>query len=480
MDQEIKDESGDSFSGYLDRFVSFLLDVKPLKRKRTIISFSTADVIASLFFLFMGMMLRMFRIQYPKTPLYGEHLYGNRINEYSDGFYSNTMQPAFPYIMTYFFARLADYKKNINFLVDYRDEKNFEHMIYITFRITNAFFSALCVPISYILLRMLDCAPFTSFLGGIMVLVDPLLIVQGRNCFGHGYAQFFQILSVLFMIIYSQCGTWLTFIIEGIVFGFSVQTSIFSIGMLLLACFYQIDYEIVMKNRKIDSQSQFRVFLLLFIAFLTSILINITHILLCPYFSSTYEKTAESIKSCLVDKESQNWDIFNSGSSLLYRAIAHMFTSKYDDPLSFKPEFKLNVLKIPFSYGSLLKYHNSENRSIICNGNVFVMIPVFCFEIVSLVTCILSKEFFKLDQIFLYSYIIMLLPCKYLYQYHLPLMLGILNICVCINRASNKKFKGFAQMFMLTLSVVGFLLWSSWCYGLVQKDDFLYLFNIWK
>jgi dolichyl-phosphate-mannose--protein O-mannosyl transferase len=110
------------------------------------------DCILILLLTALGMLTRIFRLEYPPYIVFDEAYFRNFMNWYLSGDYFSDIQPALAKLIMSAVAYCANYKGDINF-EQLGDTGRFPHMGYVALRLTPAFFGALCGPLTYFAMR---------------------------------------------------------------------------------------------------------------------------------------------------------------------------------------------------------------------------------------------------------------------------------------------------------------------------------------
>ena len=174
------------FIGISDLF-RFLFPARNTKK----LQLNTSDSVAIIFFMAIGMMSRFFRIQFPSDVVFDEVHFGNFTNYYIRGEYFHDIHPPLAKLIMAGVAKYAGYNANIVFSTT----SKYTDMIYVSLRSTPAFFGALCVPLTYLAMRAMNCRQLASSIAALMVMCDVSLIVEARHILSDGILHCFSLLG---------------------------------------------------------------------------------------------------------------------------------------------------------------------------------------------------------------------------------------------------------------------------------------------
>ena len=131
-------------------FKKIIKEVFPEKKSKPF-ELDTTDAVAIVFFTALGVITRVFRIQFPPSPVFDEIHFGNFTNWYFRGQYFHDIHPPLGKLIHAVIANFAGYKGEYSF--ELLDGKKYPSMTYVALRLTPAFFGALCIPLSYLIIR---------------------------------------------------------------------------------------------------------------------------------------------------------------------------------------------------------------------------------------------------------------------------------------------------------------------------------------
>lgn len=430
------------------------------------------DAVAILFFTALGMITRIFRIQFPSSIVYEEGHYGNLTNSYLRGQYFHDNHPPLAKLIMTGIAHYAGYNGEYNFY-----KQDYPTMTYVAMRMTPAFFGALCVPLSYLLMRFMKCSHFASFFSAILIMSDLSLIVEARHYLFEGILHFFICLSIFSIFLYERTMTIFAFIFEGFCLGCMAACKYTSGGVVIFALIRQF---CLLNNSFLFGF--IRALLLCLIISIVHLMCFTVHLMALPFlpdevFLNNSIFIPKSVRNGLVDRLNSDWDARAHAPSLVTRAIDlvcsmiyQSFRSKESIPHSSRwyswPLF--NCEWIPF--------WSKNGKFIICLGNVLLWYPVFIGIVWNLIVTLIRKDFRSTRACLLYGYLLSLVPFALvprslcLYNYAIPLIFGVYNLAMMIEKEMKPVYRGFFFSLVMTMAIFGYFHWSHLAYGLTIPD----------
>ncbi|OHT02796.1 Dolichyl-phosphate-mannose-protein mannosyltransferase [Tritrichomonas foetus] len=534
-------------------FVSFkrlYFSIFPPQKTRRL-ELDAKDAVAILFFTALGVITRIFRIQYPKNVVFDELYFGNFTNYYLRGQYFHDIHPPLAKLIMVGMAHMAGYKGEYSFT-----GPEYKSMAYVALRMTPAFFGALCVPLSYLIMRAMLCSHFASFTAAILVMSDLVLIVEARHILSDGILHFFTCLSIFSIFLYERNFNIFFFIFEGICLGCVASCKYTSGGIVLLALIrqyclnnnydfkddsredlendsennifkdvykgnfnYDFDDEKKLnkdvKNMNEDEKnyqenrtdnfserslrlsrnsfqySTIRAFFLCVIVGIIHLICFTVHLTILPYLpenESDLIVIPDCVKRGLVDRMNPNWDARSRAPSMIRRVITliiYMHASNMQ--IGNSHPYASKCWTWPLFLSRWVLFWTNEGKHIICVGNVLLWYPVFFGIVVNLILTLMRKDFRKLRATVLIGYLLSYLPFflipreMFLYHYAIPLIFGIYNLSILIERELKPVYRGFIYSLVIVMALIGYILWNPWAYGLTTEDfDFLVWNNNWR
>jgi dolichyl-phosphate-mannose--protein O-mannosyl transferase len=186
----------------------------PEKRTSPLVLDST-DAVLILFLTALGMITRVFRIQFPPYVVSDEYVFGEFINSYLTGVYFTDINPPLTKLIMAGIAHYSGYKADYNF-EQIGSNKTYPNMNYIPLRITPAFFGALRVPLTYFTMRAMLCSHLCASVTAVLIASDLSLIVGARHILSDGILHFFSCLAIFSIFIAERYSSVFLFLLEGI------------------------------------------------------------------------------------------------------------------------------------------------------------------------------------------------------------------------------------------------------------------------
>ena len=451
----------------------------PKSEKRQSLDFNTKDVVAVIFFTFLGVFTRLFRIYYPKKIVFDESCFGHFINKYMHGEYFDDIHPPLAKLIMAAAAAVAGYKsKELNFRTLYATQEEYPEMIYVSLRVTPAIFAGLVVPLIYITARILNLSFFSSFATGIFLSFELLFIVEGKYILTDGILHFFSMAAILSIFLFDRIPNIYTLIFEGICLGACISCKYTAGGILLLAIFMQFKGRIIIKKPlRIPKEAFYRSLFLVFIATFVLYVVFYIHISILPYQNELSVHAPKAIKAALVDRVNPNWGLRYKQS--MFKRIVSLFFSMLQSNMNKKPKHS-NATRWyhwPFQTSYLLLFYTDQNKHYIyAMGNVLIWTPLFFVILFSFIHSLIEYNFSTKSFALVFGYFVSYLPFilmkrdTFIYHYCIPLLFGYLNLSMFIENHFAPKKRGFLLCLMMFLTILGFYIWSPWVYGLTTQD----------
>ncbi|KAK8834039.1 hypothetical protein M9Y10_027510 [Tritrichomonas musculus] len=473
------------------------------------INLDRTDASLIMFFLGISALTRTIRIYYPKNVIYNESIYGTYLNNYLQGIFFIDNNPPFPTLLISSIAYFAGYRGKYAF----QEEEVYSSMFYVMLRLIPAFFSTFCIPISYLIMRIIGVCHLGASCAAFMICSDLILIVEGRHFMIDGIVHFFSVLSILSIFLYERLETFIALLFEGICLGLAASSKITTSGIILLALFRQFPLKDVKNKRFLRNSgpSIIRCLILLQIIFTLYYLFYSIHVTILPFKDENLNNNSmipDQIKKSLflIDDYTKkkliddplwsisSFDSIRSLSNIDWHKIRKNSPSHFSRVISLIfHNHKLNVKSSQFNspwwtwaicLGKYVPIWNEEDgHQIGCVCNVFLWIPVFvgilCTFIISIFQCDFVSQRSEMMIGYFLSYLpFAFVPCNFSASYYLiPLFFGVFNLVLIIDDICNKKASGFIYMMLIHFSISGYFMWSPLSYGKHVGDiNFL----IWK
>lgn len=444
-----------------------------------------SDSIIALFFLFIGVLTRTFRIQFPSQVVFDETHFGNFTNYYLTGRYFYDIHPPLAKMIIAGFAKMSGYKGDYNFTMG-AEYPTYE---YISLRLIPALFSACVVPLSYLTLRGMLCSRMTSFVGAILVACDLAMIVEGRFILTDGILHFFAILAIFAIFIDDRYHTVASLVLEGACIGL-VMVCKYTAGGILLFAIYR---EIIQARTKTRFQHTklisafYRSLIIVACVITVHIIVFWIHIRILPFKpEDPNELSPQFILDDLLDPVNPDWRKRNSGKPTIFKIAALLVYMQAGNlGVGYSHPYASSMLSWPLFLRKWVLFYASDNSIIACMGNVLTWWPVFTGVVVLIV--ILKRKgvvfgpsyYSQLLVGYMASYIPFLLIPRdlFLYHYTIPFIFGVCLLMAIIEKMLPRKVKGFVLAMLATAAIFGFVFWSPFAYGIPLED---HDFRIWN
>ena len=466
--------------------LSFLYNLFPNRKEK--FQLDGVDCVLLMIFMGLGLLTRIIRIQYPKNVIYNENLYGQDVNNYINGNFFVDINPPLPKLILAGVAKFARYSGELSF----KDKSKYKSMFYVMLRFIPAFFGALCTPVSYLIMRVLDVGYLGASAASIMISSDIMFILQERHFTGDGIVHFFSVLAIFSMFLFEKCKSLSAFLFEAVCLGLASACKYTTGGIILLALIRQfplselnLSFSYFMKNSGPSiSKSGIIILIILFIHYI----IYSIHLIILPFNDIAPDDIPSNIAESLVSKEKPDWEKKQASASLIARIFSLIL---YDQKNSFSANYSSSYSSPwwswPLCLGKGIRIWEDENRVLFAIGNIFVWYFSFFGVIFSFIGLLFSSYIFsnlstKRNGL-LCGYIFSFLPFglmnRYLciFHYLIPLTFGIYTLCLMIDDLCNDKYKGFFYLMIIHFSLIGYLVWYPFAYG-IHIDDFDFL--IWN
>jgi dolichyl-phosphate-mannose--protein O-mannosyl transferase len=444
------------------------------------------DVIAVIFFLSLGIITRLFRIQYPPYLVFDEVYFGNFTNWYLHGSYFMDIHPPLAKLIMAGVARSSGYAGDINF-ESLGEETPYPHIGYVWLRVTPAFFGALCIPLTYLAMRAMLSTHFASATAALLLTADGMLITEARHILSDGILHFFACLAIWSIFLSERIPSLLILVLEGFCLGCVAACKYTSGGIILLALLRQFPLK-VFKKWKFLKAAIFRVCLLTSIVVLIHFICFVIHLQLLPYIPLDPVIAPASVEAGLISRSNPNWTSRSNAPSLIRRVIDLVW---YMHCINMEVEvghpYESKWFEWPLATGKWVLYWTRDGKHIICMGNILLWWPVFGAVIANTMRAVITKDFESPATAMVIGWVLSYLPFAlvpremFVYHYAIPLIFGCCNLAAFIEEWKAANVRGFGYCTVITMAGIGFLLWCPWSYGLTTPDfEFLVWINRWR
>jgi hypothetical protein len=412
------------------------------------LNFDACDSVSVLFLMFVGVITRVIRVQYPKNVVYKEHIYGPLLNHYTCGEFYHRPSPNLGQLVLFGVAAFSGYSKDY----DFSSGAGYGSMYYVMLRLICVFFGALVVPTTYIFLRLLPVSHIAAMSGALLVGLDLLLISESRYFGIDAIVHLCSLFAVGAIFVVEVFPTLVLLLAEGVCLG--IVSDFGQIGLIVLA------FVRLYQHR----EGKWRVFVvkgtvLLASIFAVKLAVYSVHLELLPYTDDlallpAYVKST-IVYSPIAHRNIQSLVAPNRTKHLFQDSIAMMLhTSSTTDPVSgdlwnepgvrlmrLRSPISVALIAVPYVIGAFRILFTWDFDSV-CAGFFWgVMMAAFSGEAV-------------------------------------PFMLAAFHCVTIIDAINSEQIKGFLFYMTQHLAFVGFLLGNCLVYGKKSNDRGLEALNL--
>ena len=451
--------------------------------KKSPLKLDTTDSVALIFFMAVGMMTRLFRIQFPQEVVFDEVHFGNFTNWYIRGQYFHDIHPPLAKLIMAGVAKFAGYNGEYNF----GSVTQYPSMTYVTLRITPAFFGALCVPLTYLVMRTLHTRHFAATIAAFMVLFDVMLIIEARHILSDGILHFFSCLAIFSIFLFERYPNIFALAFEGFCLGCVASCKYTSGGIVLLAFLRQFDLSNILqflRNPLQQLPSFARCIILTFIIIAIHFMCFWIHLSVLPYYPESPVGMPDCIRKSLVDKSKPDWNVRKNAPSMLKRIISLIFYMHAGNmKVGHSHPYASPWYSWPLATGKWLLFWTKDGKHLICMGNILLWWPVFLSIFLDVFRIFSTKDYNSEVSATFFGYFLSLLPFMliprdlFIYHYAIPLIFGIAHLNLFIERFLPPVSRGFFYMLFVFMAGFGYIKWNPWAYGLTTPD---FRFLVWN
>ena len=441
------------------------------------------DCVLIIVFLFLGVLSRAIRIQYPKNVVAGEEICGWATNNYLNGTYFEDRHPPLPRLILSAVAKFAGYQANYNFEAGSR----YNSMFYVMLRLIPAFFGSLCVPLSYLLMRMIGVSVLGSATASFIVAGEPLMIVQSRLYKGDALFHLFAIITLISVAMWRRHRSLWFLVLEGVCLGCVVACKHTSGGIVLLAVLEQFPLQLIGTRSfwKRSGTAITKSCILGLVILLIQFLVYSIHLTILPYKGT--DNPPEIIAEALVNTVNPDW-IKRSRASSIFRCALVLMWHNHRASMSVQSSAAYTSAwwTWPFAVGKWFPLWHEGDRHLILIANPLIWLPVLFGVIVNVFRVLIEGDWSSDLSSMLFGYCFSYFPFiflsrdLYIFHYVIPLLFGIFQLVMLIDRIESKEVKGFLFYFLISLAAFAFLFWNPLFYGKTVRDlDFLVWYKGW-
>ena len=440
----------------------------PAHRQKPL-ALDATDSVAILFFTAIGMIIRIFRIQFPRYFVFNEGIFVTQINHYLRGIYFDAQGPPLAAMIMASIAYYAGYKGDYDFVI-LGHEKPYPTLTYVPLRITSAFFGALCVPISYLIMRLLMCSHFASGVAGILVACDLMLIGEARHIMGDGIFHFFSSLAIFSVFLYERVNNVYLFVFEGVCLGLAISCKYTAGGIILLAIIRQLQLS---KRHRSDF---LRVVLLCLIILFVHFICFSIHLTVLPFIPDDNVDMPECVQLGLISRFNPDWDARSEAPSIVKRVISLFLYTHRSNTTS------TNAISSPWyswavCMGKWIPFWSRDGKQILCMSNPLTWFPVLFGILINTCRIFVTGDMKSEVTATLFGYLLSYLPLALVrwnlpfYHYAIPLFFGCYSLTIITEREFPAKTRGFLYCLLISLAILGYFIWAPWAYGLTTTDQ---------
>lgn len=471
-------------------FNRFFKNVMPSRKGRHF-DLDNLDSVYIVLFTALGMLTRVFRIQSPPTVVYNEEYYGNYTNFYLRGTYFYDPEPPLAKLIMASVSYFTGYKGEYEFSL--LNGRRYPSMTYVALRLTPAFFGALCVPLTYLIIRAMGCSHFSSATGALLVLSDEMLIVEARHIFAESFLHLFSCLAILSIYIFDIYETWVAFIFECITLGLAFSCNYSAGGIIVLAVLKQFRRTAAFRRfapRGDTDQPEdvrfpaTRAGILLTAVLAIHVVVFGLHLSALPYRPDDPTPMPRLVEASLLDRMNPDWEVRGAAATSVLR-VASLLVFRAFHPPSRPPRADSSPwLSWPLGQCRAVRMWAGDGHHVAAVPSVLLWVPVF----VGIVAAVVRAALFGdrgIPAELAVAYTLCLLHFlgradATLTDYALPLLIGCMALPVLLEGALPPRSRAFALCTIATAAVAGFFTWAPFAYALTTPDlPFLVWSNKW-
>jgi len=451
----------------------------------------TMDVFLILGLTFLSFLFHLWSIQHPQNVIFDEVYFGGFTNSYIHKEFYYDIHPPLGKIIMYLVAYISEYPGHISFEGDYG--KPYLDEWYVTLRITPAFFSSLCTPLIYLVVRFSGFSLYASLAASGLVCFETSMLTEHRFILSDGMLHFFSALHLCILsygMSLDRDDFYFKFfmILSGITLGAASSCKNTAWGLIpLTAIVHAFDLYQHFKSFSYDYIYELIIRGLMFGIPTISVYIFsfCAHFALLPYIGPARNYLNDDMKSQFIFVEEKNLSLWGKrvhGKGLVYRSIALTIRMhKGNMGITQWHPYQSRPIGWPLLTDIYVGFWKLDKMQIICIGNAFSYYLGF-LGIIGIPFGFRKSNWYKsilftIGWCFSYFPFFLIPRTMYLYHYHIPLMIACCSYGVFIDLFMPDYLKGFSSSMACFLAFVGFILWSSFCFGGVSWDQSVIFWN---
>jgi dolichyl-phosphate-mannose--protein O-mannosyl transferase len=444
-----------------------------LGRERT--RFSTTDVFMLLVLTLAAFATRLWLQAEPAIIVFDEVHFAAFATYYLRGDYFFDIHPPLAKLILGLVAWLSDCDFNVTYAGHFDEPMPSEE--YVILRLVPQFFSALCVPLIYIIVRVLDFSIPAALTSSGLILFETSLIAEGRYVLTDSILHFFVCLHllVLFMALRRNCNIeWLIYC--GASLGAACACKVTSWSLIAVdAAVLTIDSISISGKRFLWGWARrgFAVCgLTVFVFYLTFVL----HFVLTPYWPSDLPYLPREYEDLAMRHDNEMWPFRLRPPRLFVRILA-MLVDMHKSNLECDPwhEYESRPFSWPLLTSCYVGFHRDRDfhRQVHCMGNLYVYYIAF-YAIVVVAFCAPFNRNWVLF-ILVFGFLVSYLPffaihrSTFLYHYQIPLIFACLVAGPCQDILFGR-WGTFATIAAVTFAMKGLSIWYPIVYGYYMRD----------
>lgn len=422
------------------------------------------DAFCLFILVFLGIFSRFWIIQYPRHFTDNEEKHVQYINSYLNGSFFLMSQPPLAEMCLAGIAKFSYYQQSLK--PPYHQENfTFPTMEYVALRSPSAFFSAIVIPLSFFIVRLLGSSTFGAMAAGLFTLFDFLLIGSARNIGTDGFLQLFVALTMFFTAFMRRLkkGTsaWNTcFYLQAFFCGCCISSDWSCVSLIIFILIFDVS---VYK----DVHTIPKTLLVISLVFTSTFML---HTVLLPYKTGNERVLSQSYAA----------DLFAVGqqfSTNHFRVPAHAIEVMKK---SFKlhssrskcvPFFKWITMRCPWKV-----LWTQLGRTVAVFGNLPVWWAISIAFVCELLKSFLTRRLRDTTTLIFYgfleilAYFMFCLSERGLSDYQPALLFGIWGLALCLDIELPPSTSGFIIALLTVAAGLVFILWAPLVYGYENFD----------
>ena len=423
------------------------------------------DAFCLFILIFFGIFSRFWIIQYPRHFTEDEEIQTQYINCYLNHSFFISSQPPLAAMCLAGIAKHSYYTQSYK-PPYYEENFTFPNMEYVALRSPSAFCSAIVIPLSFFIVRLLGASTFGAFGAGVFTLVDFLLIGASRNITTDGFIQLFVALTMFFTALMTKMkqntiAFCVCLIIQSILCGCCISSSWSCTTVVLFIMIFNVT---TMKSLKTVPVTIISAILILLLSFGI-------HSVILPYKTGNEKILSQSYQNDLIEP-GQQINIFH------LKIIPHTLEL-------MKKSIKLHTIKgkkEPFFEWPLMACQwkvlwTQLGRTVAIFGNVPIWWGISFGLLCTIIQMMITKKMTDYTTLLFaaffetMAYFMLGLSERGLRDFQVSLLFGIWGFALFIDVQLPEYISGFVLAAITAISVFIFILWAPLVYGYENFDS---------